>query len=173
MELSSSDKNMALTYTYVPNDAGAHNFLLSFASSGNIILTARDTDHDTVQGVSDSFEIKEAKIKVFSTAGPLGTVAVTVKVLDNQDNVITEDDSTTFMVTLDEPNDNHTASSDATAIAARMQGGNASIYILDTEAEAVTVTPYSDPELTAIAGTVNFGSFQGRGIGIDMWREVK
>ncbi|MDD4907760.1 MAG: DUF2341 domain-containing protein [Candidatus Omnitrophica bacterium] len=172
-DLSSSGQSMSTSYTFLAADLGVHGFSVSIPATGTVQLTVRDTDYDTVQGVSDSFEIKEAKIKVFSTAGPLGTVAVAVKVLDNQDNVITEDDSTTFMVTLDEPNDNHSASSDATAIAARMQGGSSSIYILDTEAEAVTVTPYSDPELTAIAGTVNFGSFQGRGIGIDLWREVK
>lgn len=173
IELSSSDRTLSSPYTFLPADSGTHKFQISFSIPGKITLSAKDANYTNVTGQSAEFEVKEAKIQVFSTAGPVGNVAVTVKILDAQDKVISDDDSTTFTVTLKESTANNTATSDATTIAVTFKGGLATIYVKDQEAETVTITPSSSPVLTPVSGTVTFGSFQSRGIGIDMWREIK
>ena len=173
IELSSSDRTLSSRYTFLPADSGTHKFQVSFSIPGKITLSAKDATYTIVTGQSAEFEVKEAKIKVFSTAGPVGNVAVTVQILDSQDKVISDDDSTTFTVTLQESTANNTATSDATTTAVTFKGGAATIYVKDQEAETVTITPVATPSLTAVAGTVTFGSFRGRGIGIDMWREIK
>lgn len=173
IELSSSQRSLSSRYTFLSSDSGIHKFLVSFSSPGKITLTAKDTTYTTITGSSSEFEVKEAKIKVFSTAGPVGNVAVLVKILDAQDKVISDDDSTTFTVSLQESTDNGSATCEATTTSVTIQGGVATIYVKDIEAETVTITPSTSPVLTPVAGTVTFGSFRRRGIGIDMWREIK
>ncbi|MFH1397975.1 MAG: hypothetical protein ABIH27_05465, partial [Candidatus Omnitrophota bacterium] len=173
IQLSSSDRSQSLTHTILSADAGVHNFLFSFASGGKIKINVIDQDATAVKGESSEFTVKEVKIKIFSTSGPVGSVPVTVRILDSQDNLVTEDDSTSFTITFTEATPNDSASSDATSIAVTIKGGAATIYITDQQAEVVTITPASSPVLTSVAGTVTFGSFKGRDIGIDMWREIR
>jgi len=173
VELASSDRSTAITYTFLSLDSGTHNFTASFSQGGKRTFSVKDTTYTTITGTSTEFEVKEGKIKVVSTSGPVGKVAVRVEILDSEDKIISEDDSTTFTVTLIEGTANNSATSDTTEVPVTIQGGAATIYISDVEAETVTVTPAASPVLTPVAGTVTFGSFRGRGIGIDMWREIK
>ena len=99
---------------------------------------------------------------------------VQVKILDSSGNVITEDNSTTFAVTITEfMKDNNSATSTATTTKVTVSSGIATITIKNTEAETVTVTPSATPTMTATAGTVRFGTVSGSGVGIQLWREIR
>jgi len=94
--------------------------------------------------------------------------------LDSSGNVLTEDDSTTFTVTITEfMKDNNSCTSIATSTAATVTDGIATFTIKDTEAETVTVAPSATPTMTAVSGTVRFGTVSGSGVGIQLWREIR
>lgn len=162
-------------YTYTASDSGSHKFSgLSGTSEKTTSISVKDTTYTAVTGLSSTITIKSATIKVISNSGPVGSISVQVKILDSSGNVLTEDDSTTFTVTITEfMKDNNTSTSTATSIAVTVTDGVATITLKDTEAETVTVTPSATPTLTAVSGTVRFGTVSGSGVGIQLWREIR
>lgn len=162
-------------YTYTTSDAGSHRFSGFYGASEKTTSTSvKDTIYTTVTGLSSTITIKAATIKVISNSGPVGSISVQVKILDSNGEVITEDDSTTFTVTITEfMEGNNSATSAATTAKVTVTGGVASIILKNTEAEIVTVTPSASPTLTAIAGTIRFGMVSGSGVGVQLWREIR
>jgi hypothetical protein len=162
-------------YTYTAIDAGSHKFSgLSGTTEKTTSISVKDTTYTGIIGLSSTITIKSATIKVISNSGPVGSVNVQVKILDSSGNVITEDNSTTFAVTITEfMKDNNSATSTATTTKVTVSSGIATITIKNTEAETVTVTPSATPTMTATAGTVRFGTVSGSGVGIQLWREIR
>ena len=141
---------------------------------GETKITVTDKNYTSVKSVTDTITIKEGTIKVFSNSGPVGPISVKVKLLDSSKEILTEDDSTTFTVTLDEfMKDNDSATSTATTSPVTVTDGVATIVIEDTEPETVTVTPLSDPELISVSGQVRFGTVSGSGLRKDWERELR
>jgi hypothetical protein len=171
--VSSSDNSVSSAYTFSAADTGAHQFTFSFAAAGRIQMACKDAEYTQIAGVSDTFEVKEGRIKVLSASGNVGKVEVKVEVLDSQDKLISEDNSTSFTVSLVESAPDNSAVCEAKTVPVTVSEGRASIIVEDSAPERVTVTPVSDPELTPVPGEVVFGSFSGRGMGIDTWREIK
>ena len=162
-------------YTYTTTDAGSHKFSgLSGTTEKTTSISVKDTTYTAVTGLSSTITIKSATIKVISNSGPVGSVSVQVKVLDSSGNVITEDNSSTFTITITEfMKDNNSATATATTTSVTVSSGIATITIKNTEAESVTVTPSATPTMTATAGTVRFGTVSGSGVGVQLWREIR
>jgi len=160
-------------YTFVPDDEGSHRVEdITGIEETSTIMSVSDTVFPGVTGFSDEITLKEGNIQVLSTAGPVGAVSVQAKLFDSEGNVLSEDDSTTFTVGLNEfISDNDSAVSAATSTPAVVSEGVATITISDTESESVEVIPESDPELNPVPGVVRFGTVGGTGVGIEVWRE--
>jgi hypothetical protein len=164
------------SYDFLASDLGAVTFLdvhgLSPIEQTNIYC--QDSLYsEYVNAMSEEIEIRNGTIKVFSDQGAIGELTLTVAVMDDNGDVMTEDNSTTFWVTLNESNDNKSASSPAVSELMTMDMGQATITISDTEAETVEVIPSSKPILRVEPGTATFGTVSSTGIGIQMYREVK
>jgi len=162
-------------YTFTTTDAGSHKFTgINGSSETSTTLSVKDTTYTSITGTSTGITLKAGTIKVYNASGPVGSISVQVKILDSSGNVLTEDDSTTFTVTITEfMNDNNTCISTATSTAATVIAGIATITLKDTEPETVTVTPSATPTMTATAGTVRFGTVSGSGVGVQLWREIR
>ncbi len=175
ISFTGSDLTVPSNYTFTTADAGNHTFSgINGSDETSTTLSVKDTIYTSVTGTSSTITLKAGTIKVISTSGPVGKISVTVKVLDSGGDVLTEDDSTTFTVTLTEfMTDNDSCTSTATSTAATVTDGQATIVLEDTEPETVTVTPSSTPTLTAVSGTVRFGTVSGSGVGIQLWRELR
>lgn len=170
-----SDLTLPSDYTFTSTDSGSHTFSgINGSSETSTTISVKDTTYTSITGTSSTITLKAGTIKVISNSGPVGSISVQVKILDSSGSVLTEDDSTTFTVTITEfMKDNNTCTSTATSTAATITDGIATITIKDTEPETVTVTPSATPTMTAIAGTVRFGTVSGAGVGIQLWREIR
>ncbi len=173
INLISSDNSVNTAYTFVPGDMGAHVFTFSFTEAGRAQMSCKDAEYAQIAGVSEVFEVKEGKIVVLSASGNVGKLEVKAEIRDAQDRVITEDNSTSFTVSLLESAPDDSALCETKTVPVTVSEGRAGFVIEDSAPERVTVTPQSDPELTPVPGEVVFGSFSGRGMGIDTWREIK
>lgn len=163
-------------YTFTTTDSGAYTFTDSLygTSSASTSISAKDSTYTSVTSESKSVTIKTGTVKVISKTSAVGKAAVTVKLVDSSNSVLTEDDSTTFKIKLSEAKSDSSASSATTATAATFTDGVATIYVTDNEAEKVTITPTSiSQDLSSKAGTVTFGTLKGQNIGIPLWREIK
>ena len=162
-------------YTFTSADSGSHKFTgINGSSETSTALSIKDTTYTSITGTSSAITLKAGTIKVISNSGPVGSISVQVKILDSSGNVLTEDDSTTFTVTITEfMKDNNSCTSTATSTAATVTDGIATITVKDTEPETVTVTPSASPTMTAVSGTVRFGTVSGSGVGIQLWREIR
>jgi hypothetical protein len=170
-----SGLTMPSDYTFTAADSGAHKFTgINGSSETQTTISVKDTTYTSITGTSSTITLKAGTIKVISNSGPVGSISVQVKILDSSGSVLTEDDSTTFTVTITEfMKDNNSCTSTATSTAATVTDGIATITIKDTEPETVTVTPSATPTMTATAGTVRFGTVSGSGVGIQLWREIR
>ncbi len=162
-------------YTFVSGDFGVHTFIGISGTRAieSAAITAKGVTHSNIEGISDSVEIKEARIKVLSNQGPVGDLSLMVEIVDSEGNIITKDDSTTFTVDLAEFIGDHSATSKTTSALEMMSQGKANMIVNDNQAESVTVMPKSNPFLEPVSGTATFGTISGRGIGIQMYREIK
>jgi len=162
-------------YTFTTTDEGIHEFTeINGPEEAQTTLSVQDTTYTDITGASDTITLKEGTIKIYSASGPIGSIIVQVKILDSNEDVITEDDSTTFTVAITEfMKDNNSCTSTATSTPVTVTNGFAAIIIRDTEAETVTVTPLSTPVLFAVSGTVRFGTVSGSGVGVQLWREIR
>jgi hypothetical protein len=162
-------------YTFTTVDSGSHKFTgINGSSETSTTLSVKDTTYSSITSTSSTITLKAGTIKAISNSGPVGSISVQVKILDSSGNLLTEDDSTAFTVTITEfMEDNNTCTSTATSTAATVIDGIATITIKDTEPETVTVTPSATPTMTAVSGTVRFGTVSGSGIGVQLWREIR
>jgi len=90
-------------YAFTSEDSGAHGFAISGAqeaSEGKV--SATDSAHNTLTAESDEIAIEQGYIKVLDNRGPIGSMALTVLITDSDGNIMTEDDSTIFTLSLDE-----------------------------------------------------------------------
>lgn len=174
IEFADSDLNLPEDYTFTITDTGIHEFD-GINSSDEIETTfsVNDATFTSLVGESEIIIIKEGIIKVNSAAGPVGSIRTTVEILDSDGNILTEDNSTTFTILIDEVIENGTASSTTTTSPVTVTNGVGEITITDTEGETVTVTPLSTPTLTPISGSVTFGTISGTGLGVELWREIR
>jgi len=175
ISFTGSGLTLPANYTFTTTDAGSHTFSgINGSSETSTTLSVKDTTYTSITGTSSAITLKAGTIKVISNSGPVGSISVQVKILDSSGNVLTEDDSTIFTVTITEfMKDNNTCTSIAASTAATVTGGIATITIKNTEAETVTVTPSATPTMTATAGTVRFGTVSGSGVGVQLWREIR
>ncbi len=163
-------------YDFAMNDFGAVTFrdVFGLSPTEQTSIQCQDTLYGAyVNGLSEDIIIRNGTIKVFSDQGAIGEMTLTVAVIDDNGEVMTEDNSTTFWVTLKESNENQSASSPAVTQLMTMDMGQAVIMVNNSEAETVEVIPSSKPILRVETGTVTFGTVSGTGIGIQMYREVK
>jgi len=167
--------NLPANYIFTTSDSGSHLFQgINGTGATSTTLSVKDTTYTSVTGTSSTITIKSATIKVISTTSPVGKAAVTIKIVDSEGNLITEDDSTTFKVTLTEAHPDGSASCKTTETSAKVTNGLVTIYITDNEAEKVTITLTNvSQDITLQAGTVTFGTLSGAGIAIPLWREIK
>ena len=162
-------------YTFVSLDEGVHVFngIKGIEAVKAKSIEVKDSDYTSIVGSSEPVTIKEAYIKVHSNEGPVGDLPLSVTIIDGEGNIITEDDMTTFSVNLEEFINDNSATSETTETVEIMSGGKASIIVNDNQAETITVTAESEPVLPAISGKATFGTVSGRGIGVQMYREIK
>jgi len=162
-------------YTFISEDLGiaAFDSINSTIDSENQIIAVTDTDNDNIIGVSDLFSVKDVKIQAFSNQGPVGNLALTVAVVDKDGVIINQDDATFFIVTLEEFIEDNSATSATETIPMTMTEGRATIIINDDQAESVTITPSSTPELEPVSGIATFGTISGTGLGVQIYRELK
>lgn len=170
-----SGLNLPPNYTFTGADSGSHKFEgINGNSPRTTVLSVKDTVYLSVAGSSPGITVKSGSIKVVSTAGPVGLLGVEVKILDANGNLLNEDNSTTFIISIVEAmEDNNSCTSLNTSIPAIVTDGIAKIMLRDTEAETATVTPFSTPSLSALSGTIRFGTVSGAGINIPLWREMR
>jgi len=172
---TSDGLNVPSDYTFTATDLGTHIFRgINGQSPTSTTITVTDTTYTSITGTSSTMALQAGTIKVYNASGPVGSIAVVVRILDAAGNIITSDDSTTFTIDIAETGiTNNSCTSDTTQTPAQVTEGIATITLTNTEAESVTVTPSSTPSLTATSGTVRFGTVSGGGVGIQLWREIK
>ena len=177
LTITSTGLEEALTeYVFLSADQGEHTFTgLYGTSDGNATYGVLDNVYTAITGTSGNIAIEDASIRVSSGSGPANDpLSLQVKIYDSDGTIITQDQTTSFTVTLLEtPDQNGTATCSATVSAVTVEDGIATIQVTDTEAGTVTVLPVSTPELIPIAGTATFGGFKGGGVAFEMWREIR
>ncbi|MBN1521265.1 MAG: hypothetical protein JW928_01930, partial [Candidatus Aureabacteria bacterium] len=163
--------NVPSPYTFVSQDEGQHVFLLFCSEEQEFLLQVHDTNHPDISGISNTIPCKYGKIIIHSADGPVGTIEIPISIVDSAGDIITSDSSTQFKVTLTEGIANNTASATGTAAYITINQGKSMISVTDTEAEIVTITPESLPELATQDGEATFGTIGARGVRILFWRE--
>ncbi len=159
-------------YQFTEVDQGKRVFLATVDSPGYYIVEAEDEAGD-LKGESPKIEVKQASLQVVSTFAPIGTAEVTVKLVDENGNIITSEDELTMQVSLVEEYDNSSASSSAIETPVTFRKGVAKILVSNSQAEMVTISPQAAYDFKIKEGSVTFGKIAKAGIGSLMWREIK
>jgi len=121
--------------------------------------------------VSEIITVKFGQIIIGSNEGPVGILPIEIKIVDKEGEVIVEDSSTQFKVTLIEANPNNTASSDAEEEFVVLSNGKTNIEVTDSESEVVDIDAEAEPEMAVLRGEAVYGTIGDRGIRIRFWRE--
>ena len=95
-----------------------------------------------------------------------------ILLLDQNGRVVESENEALLTVALLEENPNQSVSSSVLSQPVKITRGRAVIPISDSEAETVTLIPSSALGLKVQTGTVTFGRFATKGIGVLLWREV-
>lgn len=161
-------------------DNGEKAFTLSGSEEKTFVLEVKDKTYTSATGKSSDIGLMYGKIRVKDASGRIGTINTTVEIVDKNDKVITDDDSTTFTLTSKESIDN--SSSQISSPVLTVTEGTATIAVTDTELETVTVTPSSEPSLDPEPGVITFGETAvggggakrlGSGARVLFWRELR
>ncbi|MFH1855788.1 MAG: DUF6701 domain-containing protein [Candidatus Omnitrophota bacterium] len=160
------------SYQFTAADAGDHVFSVSADSAGKYTMYAEDKT-SSLRSETEEIEVKEVMLDVVSTVSPVGTTEVIIRLVDEDGNIISSENSLSVTVELTEENADSTASSSATTVPVTFNKGIAQILVSDNQAEIVTITPQSSYDFKTKKGTVTFGRFTKTGIGTLMWREIK
>ncbi|MBN2483891.1 MAG: Ig-like domain-containing protein [Candidatus Omnitrophica bacterium] len=104
---------------------------------------------------------------------PIGSVEITVGLVDENGNYIQEN-NLEVLLQLDEENPDGSAYSSSLLTPIKLQNGKAIMTLSNSEAENVLLTPYSsDFQFKVQEGQVRFGRIAKSGIGTSLWREIK
>jgi len=172
--LSGEEFNLPEPYAFTSEDSGEHTFEITASDEvEEVKITATDNAYSTLTVESDEIEVKEGYIRVLDNRGPLGSMAMTVLVTDTDGNILEDDDSTTFTISLEEFSDNDSVVSEAEITDQLINSGQATVILINNDPEAVTVTPTSNPVLQAVSGTATYGTISNQGVGINLYRELK
>jgi len=168
---ASSALSLPANYSFISGDGGVHSFNLFVDSAGRHSLQATDSE-SRLASPTVTVEIKQALIKVVDTSGPVGgATEVEILLVDEKGNII-EDSTTNLNVKLKESNPNHSVSSTVLSQPIRLSQGRAKFLLADTEEESVEVDPSSVFGIKVQKGTVRFGRFATRGVGVLFWKEI-
>jgi len=163
------------SHTFTATDAGAHTFfdIYIMVEGSAYTITAADSAYSALTATSSAIGAISATVEVQSTSVPVGPTEITVVIKDSTGQVVTTDNSTSIMITVVESTPNNTIISTARTTAVRVTAGVAIIPITNSEAESVTITPVSIPNvLRPASGTVSFGVIGSNGLIISYWWEV-
>ncbi|MFH0925994.1 MAG: SBBP repeat-containing protein [bacterium] len=149
---------------YIYNsDEGSYTFINIKGNSGSDFttkVTATDSDYPDISGQSPIINFKFGKIKVYSQNAPLNkTVSIRVEILDKDGQVITEDESTSFSIKLDQQGGKDNSSLTCSLGENEnviIPNGKASFELTDTEGETVNVIPSTNPGLDSEPGSIIF-----------------
>lgn len=164
-------------YQFTDQDLGEHTFQFYAGTEGTFSLSLQDQTYADLSSEPVPVVVEFALLTMDSLTAPLGTTTVSVRLVNANGEVISEDQSTTFYVMLIEQNSNQSATSQATNVPVQIANGTATFDLTDTEAEIVTVSFESTPKLPFNSGTVQFletsTAVNKGGIRIVFWREMK
>lgn len=156
-------------YIFTDIDAGQHKFLLSSLKPGNYKVNAKI--EKILKAESPQIKINDASIQVIDATSPIGSGEVVIQIVDELGNVITSENDLTINVTVVEDIVNNSVSLPSGPIT--FTEGKATIPVIDTESETVTIIPASSYKINVKKGTIVFGKAGKSGIGTLMWRELK
>ncbi len=159
-------------YLFTELDEGKHTFHTNVDSAGIYTVSCKEKASE-LEGEGSPIEVREASLVVESTVAPVGTTEVTIKLVDEQGNLIDSESELSVLIGLEEEIDDGSASSLATSMPITFVDGRAKILISNTQAEIVTISPSSQYKFKIKKGTVTFGRIAKTGVGTLMWREIK
>ncbi len=159
-------------YQFTAGDAGKYIFVTSVNSAGFYSVYFEDKTAD-LQSEKLGIKVKEATLEVISTVAPVGTTEVTIRLVDEEGNVIICEDTLEITLELEEEYADSSAHSSAVLNAVKFNKGVAKVLVSNTQSEIVTIRPRSIYDFKVKKGTVVFGRIAKTGIGTLMWREVK
>lgn len=169
---SPSSFSLPQQYSFVLSDAGFHKFVTSGSAAGSFKVEMEDAASELKTDAAD-IKVKEAILQVVSTSATVGTTAeVEIVLLDEDGQVITSESAAKLTVQLQEDIPNGSISSSALTQEVQITNGRAFVTLTNSEEESVTLLPTSALGLKATAGTITFGRFAKKGVGIVLWREV-
>lgn len=150
---------------------------LSLQAVGKLPGTYSLSARDIASGVSTEnylVHIKEAILKVISTVGAVGSsVEVPIYLVDEEGEIIDAESSTELSFLFDEENDNNSLNSSSYNYPIQLINGRATLLLTNTEAENITITPSFPFALKVESGTVRFGRYATKGVGVLLWRELR
>lgn len=158
-------------YSFEAIDEGRHSFVFSADVAGSYKAWAEEESGLTAE--SSTIVVKKVYLQVVDTEAPLGTTEVEIRLVDENNNIITTESSLGVTVNLEEENANSSAVSSAVLKHVSFKQGIAKILVSDAEIETVTVIPKSKYKFDVRKGTVKFGEVSKKGVGVLMWREIK
>ena len=157
-------------YTFTLQDAGQHKFSATSIRAGTFTVNA-SIEAGALSGESPVITVKEVYLEVIDTTSPVGTGEVIIQLVDEFGNVISSESSLPITIGAEEEQPNNSVSLPSAPVTLRE--GKALITLFDTEAETVTITPYSPYKIKIRKGKIVFGQIGRTGISPQMWRELK
>ncbi len=150
---------------------------LSLQAVGQLPGTYSLSAQDTASGVGSEdylVHIKEAILKVASTVGAVGgSVEVPIYLVDEEGEIIDAESNTILSFLFDEENPNNSMNSSSYNYPIQLINGRATLLVTNTEAETITITPSFPFALKVESGTVRFGRYATKGVGVLLWRELR
>lgn len=159
-------------YTFTEADSGRHRFAAACDSPGEYEVEVEEPSAQ-IANKAENIEVKKPILEVISTTAPIGTTEVTIKLTDDQGNIIETENSLGVGVELEEEHKDGSALSSATTEPVIFNKGVAKMLVTNSQAEVVTVKPYSDYDFEIKEGEIMFGRISKEGIGAMIWRELK
>ncbi|MBL7071972.1 MAG: hypothetical protein ISS26_07390 [Candidatus Omnitrophica bacterium] len=170
--LSTMGFSLPEAYEFVAADEGEHSFLMGSDIAGSYRVTANEVESG-LSVESPSITVKKAYLEVVDTESPIGSTEISIRLVDEEGNLIDSENDLTVNVDLEEEITNSSAASGAILRGVTFKDGIARVLVANTEAEYVTVIPRSRYKFGIKKGTVKFGKISKKGIGVLMWREIK
>lgn len=167
---SSAGLTIMPEYTFTLQDAGQHQFSATSSEAGTYTVSANIED-GALSGESPVITVKEVYLEVIDTVAPVGTGEILVQLVDEFGNVISSENSLPITIGAEEEQPNSSVFLPSAPVTLR--DGKALITLFDTEAETVTITPYSPYNIKMRKGKIVFGQIGRTGISPQMWRELK
>jgi hypothetical protein len=164
-------------YSFVSEDGGVHVFDVFLLDPGEYSVTLRDSRYAPAFSKTDPISARYAEIVVQSKTVQLGETRVWLKIVDEDGQPITLDDSTQVVLNFVESDPDGTATLLPRNEPVRVRSGVGHFSVRDTEPEDITVFPLSVPELPWESGTIRFVSSYREmgegGIRILFWKEQR